>query len=131
MTEDDVKKDNAFDTIPKLMLYHSKQRGQSPANRQKELGIWKSWTWAEVADEVNRLACGLASLGFQRGDKLAVIGNNRPRLYWSMVATQVLGGFLYRFIRILLRKRCYTFLKMLTLSMQLCRTKNRQTNSLR
>ena len=92
MTEDDVKKDNAFDTIPKLMLYHSKQRGQSPANRQKELGIWKSWTWAEVADEVNRLACGLASLGFQRGDKLAVIGNNRPRLYWSMVATQVLGG---------------------------------------
>ena len=92
MTEDDVKKDNAFDTIPKLMLYHSKQRGQSPANRQKELGIWKSWTWAEVADEVNRLACGLANLGFQRGDKLAVIGNNRPRLNWSMVATQVLGG---------------------------------------
>ena len=92
MTEDDVKKDNAFDTIPKLMLYHSKQRGQSPANRQKELGIWKSWTWAEVADDVSNLACGLASLGFQRGDKLAVIGNNRPRLYWSMVATQVLGG---------------------------------------
>ena len=82
MTEDNVKKDNAFDTIPKLMLYHSNQRGQNPANRQKELGIWKSWTWAEVTDEVNRLACGLASLGFQRGDKLAVIGNNRPRLYW-------------------------------------------------
>jgi len=92
MTEDVVNKDNAFDTIPKLMLYHSKHRGNSPANRQKEYGIWKSWTWAEVADEVNRLACGLASLGFQRGDKLAVIGNNRPRLYWSMVATQVLGG---------------------------------------
>ena len=92
MTEDDVKKDNAFDTIPKLMLYHSKHRGNSPANRQKEFGIWKSWTWFEVADEVRSLACGLASLGFQRGDKLAVIGNNRPRLYWSMVATQVLGG---------------------------------------
>ena len=37
MTEEDVKKGNAFDTIPKLMLYHTKQRGQSPANRQKEL----------------------------------------------------------------------------------------------
>ena len=71
MTEDDIKIDNAFDTIPKLMLYHSKQRGQSPANRQKEYGIWKSWTWAEVADEVRSLACGLASLGFQKGDKLA------------------------------------------------------------
>ena len=92
MTEEDANKGNAFDTIPKLMLYHSKHRGNSPANRQKEYGIWKSWTWAEVADEVRSLACGLACLGFQRGDKLAVIGNNRPRLYWSMVATQVLGG---------------------------------------
>ena len=92
MTEESVNKDNSFDTIPKLMLYHSEHRGNSPANRQKEFGIWKSWTWFEVADEVRSLACGLSSLGFQRGDKLAGIGNNRPRLYWSMVATQVLGG---------------------------------------
>ena len=92
MTEKATKNDNAFDTIPKLMLYHARERGNSPANRQKEFGIWKSWTWAEVEDEVQSLACGLAHLGFQRGDKLAVIGNNRPRLYWSMVATQVLGG---------------------------------------
>ena len=92
MTEIATKNDNAFDTIPKLMLYHARERGNNPANRQKEFGIWKSWTWAEVEDEVQSLACGLASLGFQRGDKLAVIGNNRPRLYWSMVATQVLGG---------------------------------------
>ena len=92
MTEEATNNDNEFDTIPKLMLYHARERGNSPANRQKELGIWKSWTWIKVADEVKSLACGLASLGFQRGDKLAVIGNNRPRLYWSMVATQVLGG---------------------------------------
>ncbi|MEY8206797.1 MAG: AMP-binding protein, partial [SAR324 cluster bacterium] len=38
------------------------------------------------------LACGLSKIGFQRGDKLAVIGDNRPRLYWSMVAVQALGG---------------------------------------
>ena len=57
MTEEVVdKKDNSFDTIPKLLLYHSKERGDSPANRQKEYGIWKSWTWAEVADEVRSLA---------------------------------------------------------------------------
>ena len=92
MTEKATKNDKAFDTIPKLMLYHARERGNSPANRQKEFGIWKSWTWAEVEDEVQSLACGLAHLGFQRGDKLAVIGNNRPHLYWSMVATQVLGG---------------------------------------
>ena len=45
-----------------------------------------------MADEVRNLACGLAKIGFQRGDKLAVIGDNRPRLYWSMVAAQALGG---------------------------------------
>ncbi|MDP6488704.1 MAG: AMP-binding protein, partial [SAR324 cluster bacterium] len=67
---------------------HAKRRGDSPANRHKDFGIWQSWTWSEVAKEVRNLACGLAKLGFKRGDKLAVIGDNRPRLYWSMVAAQ-------------------------------------------
>ena len=81
-----------LDTIPKLLLDHAKQRGNSSANRHKDFGIWQSWTWSEVAEEVRNLACGLAKLGFKRGDKLAVIGDNRPRLYWSMVAAQALGG---------------------------------------
>ena len=84
--------DIKLDTIPKLLLDHAKQRGDSPANRHKYFGIWQSWTWFEVAKEVRNLACGLAKLGFKRGDKLAVIGDNRPRLYWSMVAAQALGG---------------------------------------
>ena len=84
--------DKTLDTIPKLLLDHAKRRGDSPANRHKDFGIWQSWTWSEVAIEVRNLACGLAKLGFKRGDKLAVIGDNRPRLYWSMVAAQALGG---------------------------------------
>ena len=84
--------DKKLDTIPKLLLDHARRRGNSPANRHKDLGIWQSWTWSEVAEEVRNLACGLAKLGFKRGDKLAVIGDNRPRLYWSMVAAQALGG---------------------------------------
>jgi long-chain acyl-CoA synthetase len=73
-------------------LDHAKKRADRPANRLKDLGIWQTWTWSEVADEVRNLACGLAKIGFQRGDKLAVIGDNRPHLYWSMVAVQALGG---------------------------------------
>ncbi len=84
--------DKTLDTIPKLLLDHAKRRGDRPANRHKNFGIWQSWTWSEVAKEVHNLACGLAKLGFKRGDKLAVIGDNRPRLYWSMVAAQALGG---------------------------------------
>ena len=86
------KLSQVFDTIPKLLLDHAKKRADRPANRLKDLGIWQTWTWSDVAEEVQNLACGLAKIGFQRGDKLAVIGDNRPRLYWSMVAVQALGG---------------------------------------
>ncbi len=81
-----------LDTFPRLLLHHAKVRPQHPATREKDLGIWQTWNWAQVADEVRALACGLASLGFRRGDNLAIIGDNRPRLYWSMCAAQALGG---------------------------------------
>jgi long-chain acyl-CoA synthetase len=83
---------SAPDTFPKLLLEHVRLRPNRPANREKEYGIWQSWTWAQVAAEVEALACGLSALGFVRGDKLAIIGDNRPRLYWAIAATQALGG---------------------------------------
>ena len=84
--------DNALDTFPRLILHHAMVRGDRPAIREKDLGIWQTWTWSEVAVEVRALACGLAELGFRRGDNLAIIGDNRPRLYWAMAAAQCLGG---------------------------------------
>jgi long-chain acyl-CoA synthetase len=82
----------AADTFPKLLLEHARVRPDRPANREKDYGIWQSWSWADVAGEVEALACGLAASGFRRGDKLAIIGDNRPRLYWAIAATQSLGG---------------------------------------
>ncbi|MBI4967910.1 MAG: AMP-binding protein [Rhodospirillales bacterium] len=80
------------DTFPKLLLFNAKVRGQRPASREKDFGIWQTWTWSQVQEEVRALACGLAAMGFRRGDKLAIIGDNRPHLYWAMVAAQALGG---------------------------------------
>ena len=60
--------------------------------REKDYGIWQTWSWAQVAEEVRALACGLAALGFKRGHNLAIIGDNRPRLYWAMAAAQALGS---------------------------------------
>jgi long-chain acyl-CoA synthetase len=80
------------DTFPRLLLAHARVRGDRPAMREKDLGIWQSWTWAEAAREVRGMACGLAELGFRRGDRLGIIGDNRPRLYWAMCAAQMLGG---------------------------------------
>ena len=82
----------ALDTFPRLLLHHAATRGRHPATREKDLGIWQTWTWAQVEDEVRALACGLAAQGFKRGMNLAIIGDNRPRLYWSMAAAQALGG---------------------------------------
>ena len=81
-----------LDTFPKLLLDNAERFAGRPAIREKEFGIWQSWSWDEVLGEVEALAGGLAALGLRRGDKLAVIGGNRPRLYWSMCAAQVLGG---------------------------------------
>jgi len=60
--------------------------------REKDFGIWQTWTWREVLAEVRALAGGLHAMGLRRGAKLAVIGDNRPRLYWTIAATQALGG---------------------------------------
>jgi long-chain acyl-CoA synthetase len=81
-----------LDTFPRLLLHHARVRPMHPATREKDLGIWQTWSWGDVAGEVRALACGLAAQGFRRGQHLAIIGDNRPRLYWSMCAAQALGG---------------------------------------
>jgi long-chain acyl-CoA synthetase len=82
----------AFDTLPKLLLRNAKRYRGRPAVREKEYGIWQSWTWSAVLDQVRSFACGLAVLGVRRGDKVAIIGDNRPHLYWAMTAAQALGA---------------------------------------
>jgi long-chain acyl-CoA synthetase len=81
-----------LDTFPRLLLDHAAHRGGRPAMREKDLGIWQTYSWRQVADQVRALASGLAALGFRRGEHLAIIGDNRPRLYWAMAAAQSLGG---------------------------------------
>ena len=82
----------ALDTFPKLLARNASVRGHRPAMREKDLGIWQSWTWGEVAREVEIMAAGLSALGLERGDKILVVGDNRPRLYWTMVAAQAVGA---------------------------------------
>ena len=83
---------SGLDTFPKLLLHHAKVRAERPAIREKDLGIWQTWSWHRFADEVRALACGLAAHGFKRGDHLALVGDNRPRIYAAMCAAQCLGG---------------------------------------
>ena len=81
------------DTLPKLLLAQAARWGaRRVAIREKEFGIWQAHSWQDSAAHVERIALGLAGLGFRRGDKIAIIGDNRPQLYWTMHAAQALGG---------------------------------------
>lgn len=84
--------DSREDTFPKLLVRNARIRPQRTAFRHKDLGIWQSWTWEEVHGIVRAYASGLQALGLQRGSKIAVIGYNRPHLYWTITAAQWLGA---------------------------------------
>ncbi|GHA51078.1 long-chain-fatty-acid--CoA ligase [Amylibacter ulvae] len=81
-----------LDTVPKLLARNAKTYGDSPAYREKEFGIWQSWTWAQTAQEVHALALGFLTLGVKQGDHIAIVGRNRPHFYWSMLAAQSVGA---------------------------------------
>jgi long-chain acyl-CoA synthetase len=79
-------------SVPALLHRNATQFGSAPAYREKEFGIWQSWTWSQTKEEIEALALGLLGLGVAEGDFIAVIGRNRPYLYWSMMAAQMVGA---------------------------------------
>ncbi|WP_288950535.1 AMP-binding protein [uncultured Paracoccus sp.] len=79
-------------SIPALLARNVVRFGGRPAYREKEFGIWQSWTWAEAATEIRALALGFLVLGLNRGDRVAIVGRNRPAHYWAMVAAQMCGA---------------------------------------
>jgi long-chain acyl-CoA synthetase len=78
--------------VPQLLARNVARFPNKAAYREKEFGIWQSWTWAESAEEIEAIAMGLLALGLNKGDYVALIGRNRPAFYWSMVAIQKCGA---------------------------------------
>jgi len=81
-----------LNSVPALLARNAREFAKSPAYREKEYGIWQTWNWAEAAEEIEALALGMMNLGVNEGDYIAVIGRNRPYLYWSMIAAQMCGA---------------------------------------
>ena len=80
-------------TFPHILIDNAKKFPPTKAAiREKDYGIWQSYSWQDYLDQVKDFALGLASLGFKREDKMAIIGDNRPQLYWGMAGCQCLGG---------------------------------------
>ncbi len=88
-----VTSPGVFDTFPKLLRRNAERFGsRKVAMREKEFGIWQEFTWKEYHDHVKYFSLGLVSLGLSRGDKVAVIGDNRPEWVWAEVAAQAAGA---------------------------------------
>ncbi|MBI4637189.1 MAG: AMP-binding protein, partial [Candidatus Rokubacteria bacterium] len=81
-----------LDTFPKLVRQNAERVPDEVAIREKDYGIWQSYTWRDYFEQSRLIALGLAALGFARGDKVAIVGDNRPQLYWAVMAAQALGG---------------------------------------
>ena len=79
-------------TFPRLLQKHASERPTDPALREKEYGIWQTWSWQRALADVRAMACGLAALGFTPGQNLAIVGDNRPHLYLMFIAVQALRG---------------------------------------
>jgi len=80
-------------TLPRLLVRNARQWSAGPAIREKSRGIWQTYTWADYHGHVRDFALGLAALGLKRGEKVTVVGDNRPRLYVAQLATMALGGY--------------------------------------
>ena len=83
---------NNLVSLPALLRRNANTFGSSAAFREKEFGIWQTWSWAKALDEAENFALGLIELGIQPGDFVAVLGRNRPDLYISMIAIQMTGA---------------------------------------
>jgi long-chain acyl-CoA synthetase len=80
-------------TLPKVLIETARRYGDSKAAmREKEFGIWRPITWKKYLENVKNIALGLVSLGLKRGDKVAMIGDNRPEGLWMEMATLSIGG---------------------------------------
>src|SRR3990172_5164245 len=82
----------AIDTLPKQLRENAKLFPGNIALREKHFGIWQSFTWAQYHERVRSFALGLHGLGFERGDRIAVVGDNRPEWVIAELAAQSLGG---------------------------------------
>ena len=81
------------DTFPKLLVRNAETFGdRKVAMREKEFGIWQEFSWKEYHDHVKYFSLGMVSLGLQAGDKVAIIGDNRPEWVWGEVAAQAAGA---------------------------------------
>ncbi|HWK64256.1 MAG TPA: AMP-binding protein [Rhizobiaceae bacterium] len=88
-----MREDGHPATLVASVARNAAEAGTRVAFREREYGIWREWSWADVLGEVLALAAGFEAAGLKRGDALTVVGDNRASIYFSMLAANALGAF--------------------------------------
>ena len=79
-------------TLPALLRRNARTAPNEVALRHKDLGLWREYTWAEYADRTARVGLGLVALGAEAGDRVAILGDNRPEWLWGDLGAQGIGA---------------------------------------
>ncbi|MDY6878760.1 MAG: AMP-binding protein [Desulfatiglans sp.] len=87
-----TKEGGSLDSIPKLFRRMCQERSDSVAMRKKAFGIWNEYTWENCYQNVKHFALGMVAMGFGKGDKICIIGDNDPQWFWAELAAQAVGG---------------------------------------
>ncbi len=82
----------AGETMPALFWNGVAQRGPKVFLRQKELGLWREWSWAQTGEAVREIAHGLMSLGFAPGECASILANTRVEWMLADLAILSCGG---------------------------------------
>jgi long-chain acyl-CoA synthetase len=87
-----ANRDNSLRTLPKLLSEMTKRHPRRVALREKELGIWREYTWGEYFEHVTNCAFGLLELGLEVGSKIAILADNNPRWLFADMGIQMAQG---------------------------------------
>jgi long-chain acyl-CoA synthetase len=80
------------DTLPKLFLLRCKEMGQKIAHREKDFGIWLSYSWADFHDHARLIALGLIALGLKRGEVVSILSEDNKEWIYTDLGVQCAGG---------------------------------------
>jgi len=80
------------DTIVKLFAHRCASLGARTAHREKDFGIWKSYSWADYWTHAAWVGMGLRALGLQRGQVVSILSEDRREWAYFDLGIQAVGG---------------------------------------
>ena len=80
------------DTVVKLFRHRVGQLGDKVAMREKNYGIWESFTWSDYGRKAGEIGMGLLSLGLSRGDVCSIVSDNNKEWLFADMGILCSGG---------------------------------------